>query len=131
MSKKAILTEKVQTPRGFYSQGVASGDLVFISGQLPLNEKGELVGTTIEEQTQQTLKNVEAILEKAGGSLQDLVSVTTYLVDGKLWPGFDAAYRQYLAKVEILPARAAVPVTGLNYGALIEIQAVARCSGKS
>ena len=74
---------------GAYSQAIRAGDFVFISGQGPLDpETGEIRGDTVEEQTERTLRNVEAIARAAGGSLNDIVKVTALLSSIELFPGF-------------------------------------------
>ena len=125
MSNQRVSTDQAPPPRGFYSQGVRNGNLVFIAGQLPLDATGALVGSTVTEQATQTLRNVRAILEAAGGRLDHLTQVTVYITDLAHWPEFNAAYEQFLKGVAVPPARAVVPVSGLNKGALVEIQAIA------
>jgi 2-iminobutanoate/2-iminopropanoate deaminase len=120
-----VQTNRAPTPRGFYTQAVHAGDLLFISGQLPLDVEGRLVGTCIAEQLACALQNLTAILEAGGASLSDLVSVTIYICDVSFWPEVNAIYERALATVQIPPARAIVPVNKLHYGALIEIQAIA------
>ncbi|MDP3488073.1 MAG: RidA family protein, partial [Bacillota bacterium] len=113
------------TPRGFYSQGVRADDMVYISGQLPLDHDGKLVGTSPEEQTRHTLSHVVSIVEAAGGNLCDLVQVTIYITDIEHWPAINTVYKEILGGVSVPPARAVVPVKELHYGALVEIQATA------
>ena len=125
MPNESIVANSAPAPRGCYSQGVRNGKLVFLAGQLPLDASGALVGTTISEQATQTLRNVRAILEVAGGRLENLAQVTVYITDLAHWPEFNAAYEQFMKPVAVPPARAVVPVTGLNKGALVEIQAIA------
>lgn len=122
---QAVFTERAPKPAGFYSQGVKAGPLLFISGQLPFNTQGQIVGETGAEQTTQTLRNIQAILEAAGGQLNQLVQVTIYVSDLGLWPEVNAAYSAFLDAVPVRPARAVVPVKDLHYGAKLEIQAVA------
>jgi 2-iminobutanoate/2-iminopropanoate deaminase len=82
MKKAAIYTEAAPTPLGAYSQAIVAGDLVFTSGQLPIDPKtGNIVGDTIEGQTRQVLNNIGAILTKAGGSIDSTVKVTVFLKD--------------------------------------------------
>jgi len=119
----------VPTPRGFYSPAILAGRFLFISGQLPTNEHGEIVGHDLEMQTRQVMKNISANLEAAGAKLSDLVSITVYVSDVRLWKDFDAAYRRCMEGIVRPPARAVVPTTGLHYGALLEIQAIAYLAG--
>jgi 2-iminobutanoate/2-iminopropanoate deaminase len=125
MPNQRILTTAAPAPRGFYSQGVHNGNFVFISGQLPLDASGNVVSGGIAEHAEQTLKNVRAILESAGGTIDDLAQVTVYITDLAHWPEFNAAYERHLGAVKVPPARAVVPVSALNKGALCEIQAIA------
>ena len=125
MLNERISTASAPPPRGFYSQGVRNGNLVFISGQLPLDPAGNLVSGGIAEHAEQTLKNVVAILEAAGATIADLAQVTVYITDLAHWPEFNASYERFLGTLNVPPARAVVPVTALNKGALCEIQAIA------
>lgn len=127
MANEKISTDAAPAPRGFYSQGVRNGNLVFISGQLPLDPSGNIVSGGIAEHTRQTLTNVRAILAAAGGSVHDLAQVTVYITDLAHWPEFNAVYEEFLGDVKVPPARAVVPVNALNKGALVEIQAIAVC----
>ena len=121
---KAIHTDLAPAPGGHYSQAVRAGQFLFISGQLPMTNTGKLVSGPAAEQTRQTLDNVKAILEAAGGNITDLVQVTVYITSIEYWPEVNAAYQAYLGDSQIPPARAVVPVKELHYGALVEIQAV-------
>lgn len=121
----AVSTDQAPRPAGFYSQGIRDGRLVFVSGQLPLDREGRLVGGTARAQAEQALKNVSAILSAAGGRLQDLVQVTIYVSDIGQWGEVNTAYKEFLKEVRIPPARAVVPVKDLHYGAMVEIQAIA------
>jgi 2-iminobutanoate/2-iminopropanoate deaminase len=125
MANEKVSTSDAPAPRGFYSQAVRNGYLVFISGQLPLDAFGNLVVGGIAEHARQTLTNVRAILAAAGGSLHDLAQVTVYITDLAHWPEFNAVYEEFLGDVKVPPARAVVPVNALNKSALVEIQAIA------
>jgi 2-iminobutanoate/2-iminopropanoate deaminase len=130
MRATAIQTKLAPLPKGNYSQAVRAGDLLFVSGQLPLDANGQFVGGTIGEQTQQVLSNVRAILEAAGASLAQLVQCTIYISDMALWPKVDKTYGDFMSEVPVLPARAVVPVKELHYGAQIEVQAIAKLDSK-
>ncbi len=121
---KLVETPRAPIPAGHYSQAVVYGGFVFVAGQLPhdLSHPGRPVGD-VEEQTERALRNVEAILEAAGSSLDRLLSVTVYLTDVSLWPRVNAAYARVLGAHR--PARAVVPVKELHHGYLVEVQAVA------
>ncbi len=123
--KIPIFTDRAPPPGGFYSQAIGAGPFIFISGQLPLDSLGSVVGTNPEEQTIQALGNVEAILEEAGASAEHLVSVTVYVSSIDHWPEVNRAYQDYLGQLEIPPARAVVPAGELHHGAMIEIAAIA------
>ena len=125
MSATRVHTELAPKPKGNYSQAVRCGDLLFISGQLPLDSGGRLVSGTIADQTRQALSNVAAILEAAGGTVAHLVQCTIYISDIAHWAEVDRVYGAFLAEVPILPARGVVPVKDMHYGAQIEVQAVA------
>jgi len=109
---------------GHYSQAVVHHGLVFVSGQLPVTpgQNEHRVGT-IEEQTEQVLRNVEAILVAAGSGLDRVLQMTVYVSDGALWGRVNAVYSRILGAHR--PARAVVPVKELHYGYQIEVQAIA------
>jgi enamine deaminase RidA (YjgF/YER057c/UK114 family) len=97
---------------------------VFVAGQLPLDPvSGEVAGGAVGEQTERSLRSVQAILEAAGSGLERLLSVTIYITDRALWAGCNEAFARVLG--EHRPARAIVPVPELRHGCLVEIQAVA------
>jgi len=121
---KIVETPRAPLPAGHYSQAVVFGGLVFVAGQLPFDvgHPGRPAGD-VEEQTERALRNVEAILESVGSSLDRLLSVTVYVTDISLWPRVNAAYARVLGTHR--PARAVVPVQELHHGYLVEVQAVA------
>ncbi len=123
--QKAVLTDQAPQPRGFYSQAVQAGQFLFIAGQLPLDQSGNVVGTSPGDQAKQALMNVHAVLQAAGGDWANLVQVTVYVSDIEFWPEVNKVYQQLLSHVPVAPARAVVPVKELHYGAKIEIQATA------
>jgi 2-iminobutanoate/2-iminopropanoate deaminase len=126
MSKpEAIRTRLAPAPRGNYSQAVRVGNLVFVSGQLPLNPDGQMVVGTISDEARQALSNVKAIVEAAGGTLASVVQCTIYLSDIAYWNELDKIYNASFFGVPVLPARAVIPVKEMHYGAHIEIQAMA------
>ena len=124
--KQVVRTEAAPAPfQGApYSQAIAAGGLVFVSGQLGL-APGEttLEGKSIEEQTRQALDNVSAILEQAGSGLDRLLKTTVFLADLADFVAMNAVYGEYVGDAP--PARATVQVAGLPSGALVEIDAVA------
>ena len=126
-SKSVVRTDHAPAPflGAPYSQAIRLGDLVFVSGQLPLDPRtGKMVGGTIQEQTQQVFANLGAILKEAGSSLDRLVKTTVFLTSMADFPGMNEVYRRHVG--EMPPARSTVPVgAGFPDGALIEIEAIA------
>ena len=121
---RSISTPDAPKPAGHYSQAIVQSGLVYVAGQLPLDPAtGKLVAGGIEEQTERTLRNVEAVLEAAGSDLDRVVSVTIYVTDVALWPKVNETYARVFG--DHRPARAVVPVLPLRHGAFIEIQAIA------
>jgi 2-iminobutanoate/2-iminopropanoate deaminase len=111
-------------PAGHYSPAIEHNGLVFVSGQLPtVPGQAERKVGTIEEQTEQTLRNVETVLKAAGSSLDRVLQMTIYISDIELWAGVNTAYAKVMGNHK--PARAVVPVGALHYGYQIEIQAIA------
>ncbi len=122
--KQVIATPSAPGALGPYSQGVRAGDLVFVSGQIPLDPAtGALVSGGIEEQTRRVLQNVAAVLEAAGGSLDRVVRATVYLVDLSEFDAMNRVYASFFPSAP--PARACVEVSALPRGARVEIDAVA------
>ena len=124
--KTAVRTEEAPAPfQGApYSQAVRAGGFVFVSGQLALRpDHGEIVGDSIEEQTEQVFANLQAILEAAGSSLDRLVKTTVYLADLGDFAGMNDVYARHVG--EVPPARATIEVSALPSGAKVEIEAVA------
>ena len=124
MEIRTILTPEAPAPGGHYSQAVVYNGLVFVAGQLAIDPKtGERLTGSIEEQTEQCLKNVSAILEAAGSGLSRVLKMTIYISDIELWGAVNSVYARVMA--EHRPARAVVPVKDLHYGFKIEIEVVA------
>ena len=124
--KSAVLTEGAPAPfQGApYSQAIKVGDLVFVSGQLALRpDHADIVGETIEEQTEQVFANLRAILEEAGSGLDRLVKTTVYLADLGDFAAMNEVYARHV--VDRPPARATIEVSALPSGAKVEIEAVA------
>ena len=121
---RAIRTDLAPLPRGHYAQAIVHQGLVYVSGQLPIDpgHPEKPVGH-IRQQTERTLQNVEAILIAAGSELPLLLQVTVYITDLSLWGEVNDVYGAILG--DHRPARAIVPVTSLNKGCQIEIQAIA------
>lgn len=120
----SISTEKAPAAIGPYSQGVVVNGLLFASGQIALSpETGELVGSTIEEQAEQVMKNVGALLTAAGSDFDHVVKTTCFLEDIADFAKFNAVYAKSFG--EKLPARSAVGIDKLPKGALIEVEVFA------
>lgn len=121
---KTISTANAPAAIGPYAQGNIVGGLLFASGQIPLDpETGEIVGSTIEEQTAQAMKNVAAILEAAGTDFDHVVKTTCFLNDMNDFAAFNAEYAKSFG--EVRPARSAVAVEKLPKGALVEVEVIA------
>jgi 2-iminobutanoate/2-iminopropanoate deaminase len=125
MSHQAIETSGAPRAIGPYSQAIRAGELLFLSGQIPLDPAtGELVGGGIDEQTRRVLDNLGAVLAAAGASFSDVVKTTIYLVDLAEFSAVNAIYASYFAAPA--PARATLQVAALPRGARVEIEAIAR-----
>ena len=124
---QAIETRDAPTAAGHYSQAIVHNGVVYVAGQLPIDPKdrNRPVGS-IEEQTERTLRNVEAILVAAGSGLDRVLQMTIYISDIELWGGVNTAYARVMGSHK--PARAVVPVKDLHFGYQIEIQAIAATS---
>ena len=122
------MIEKIQTSEapaaiGPYSQAICVGDLVFTSGQIPLDpETGALVGDNITEQTHRACKNLGAVLKAAGSSFSGVVKTVCYLADMADFAAFNEVYATYFKGN---PARSCVAVKSLPRGAMVEIEAIA------
>jgi 2-iminobutanoate/2-iminopropanoate deaminase len=124
MEIKQILTPDAPAPGGHYSQAVVHNGLIYISGQLPIKaQTGEKVLGPIEEQTEQVLANISAILKAAGSDLSRVLKMTIYVSDISLWGAVNEVYARVMGDAR--PARAVVPTRELHYGFLIEIEAIA------
>lgn len=120
----SISTEKAPAAIGPYSQGVVVNGLLFASGQIALSpETGELVGATIEEQAEQVMKNVGALLAAAGTDFDHVVKTTCFLEDISDFARFNAVYAKSFGQK--LPARSAVGIDKLPKGALVEVEVIA------
>jgi 2-iminobutanoate/2-iminopropanoate deaminase len=123
MAKKTFHTDKAPAALGPYSQAVAAGNLLFISGQLPIDPAtGKFVDGDITARTHMILKNLQAIADAAGGSLQDVVKTTIFLTDLNDFQAVNAAYAEHFSSEP--PARSTVQVAALPLGSNIEIEAI-------
>jgi reactive intermediate/imine deaminase len=120
-----ISTAGAPAPGGHYTQGVGYGDLIFVSGQLPVPLEGS---ASFDEQAKQALASLLAVIEAGGGSASTTLKVTAYIVGIENWPRFNKIYAEIFGDAK--PARAVVPVPELHYGYLVEVDAVAVRSGR-
>ena len=118
-----ISTEQAPAAVGPYSQGIAAGGFIFVSGQLPLIADGELITADPKAAARQALANVRAVLEAAGAGMDDVVKVTVYLTDIGDFGAVNEVYAEFFS--EPYPARAAFAVKALPKGAPLEIEAIA------
>ena len=122
--REVISTDDAPAAVGAYSQAIATDDLVFTAGQIPLTPAGDLLdGADIDVQTEQALENVQAVLSEAGASMADVVKVTVYLDDIEDFDAMNDTYESFFD--EDPPARSAVGVDALPKGVGVEIEAVA------
>ncbi len=122
--KEIIRSENAPAPIGPYSQAIkAEGSFIFVSGQIPFKADGTLAGEDIVSQTHQSIKNIAAILEDAGASLDDVVKTTVLLKDMNDFGTMNEVYNHYFSKS--VPARAAFQVARLPKDVLVEIEAIA------
>ncbi|MHC8946653.1 RidA family protein [Advenella incenata] len=122
--------EGMSMPGGHYAHTVVADGLVFISGQLPINESGEpCTYLGFAEQTELAMKNVATALQAAQCDWRHVLKITAYITDVDNWPLFNKVYATYVG--EFKPARTVVPVPALHFGALIEIEAIALRNGDS
>ena len=120
-----IVIETLDAPQaiGTYSQGIKSGNLVFTSGQIPLNpETGELINGDFKSEISQVLTNLNAVLKSGGSSLKKAVKLTVFLTDLSYFPQINEVFKEFFP--ENPPARSAVQVSALPMNAKIEIEAV-------
>lgn len=128
MSKKGIHTDKAPAAIGPYQQGIRLGDLVFTSGQIALDPAtGNFMAGDIKQETELTLKNVEAILQAEGLTMDHVVKATVYLADLNDFAEMNQVYEKSFASGK--PARACVQVAALPKGARVEIDVIAAANG--
>lgn len=123
-AKRAVTTPAAPAAIGPYAQAVVAGDLIFLSGQIPLDpERGKIVEGSIEDETRQVLKNLAAVLAAEGLTLDAVVRTTVFLTDLEDFPRVNQTYAEFFT--EPFPARATVQVAALPRGARVEIDAIA------
>ncbi|WP_432664252.1 RidA family protein [Wukongibacter baidiensis] len=124
MDLKIIHTDKAPAAVGPYSQAVLAGNLLFLSGQIPINPAtGELVQGSIEEETKQCLENAKAVLEEAGTTLENVIKATVFIKDMDQFGRINAVYGEYFSTHK--PARACVEVARLPKDVNVEIEMIA------
>ena len=120
---KKIATDKAPSAIGPYSQAIVFGDMLFTSGQIPINPStGNIETTTIKEQTEQVMKNLGAVLTEAGTSFEKAIKTTCFLADISDFAAFNEVYAKYFTEK---PARSCVAVKELPKGALVEVEVIA------
>ena len=122
---KHIHSEKAAKPVAAYTQAVRAGELVFVSGCIPLNpETGELVADTIENATAQSLSNVKNVLISSGLDLEDIVKASVFMIDSEDYAGMNNKYAEIMPQP--YPAREAIFVKGLPMDSRVEISVIAK-----
>jgi 2-iminobutanoate/2-iminopropanoate deaminase len=122
--KKVIQTDKAPKAIGPYSQAIQAGNMIFLSGQIPIDPKtGELTGGDIRQQTQQVLENIKGLLESQGLGMEDVIKVTIFLKDIGSFNQVNEVYATYFSSSP--PARSTIEVAKLPRNAEIEIEAIA------
>ncbi len=120
---KKIATDKAPAAIGPYSQAVLVGEMLYTSGQIPLDPaNGQVVGEEITAQTEQVMKNLCAVLQAAGSDADHIVKTTCFLADMADFAAFNAVYASYIPSC---PARSCVAVKALPKGVLVEVEAIA------
>lgn len=122
IERHIISTEQAPQAIGPYSQAIRAGQLIYTSGQIPLDLNGEVVTGGIEAQTEQVFKNLQAVLAAAGSNLDHVIKATVYLHDMNDFNAFNAIYAQYFSKNK--PARTTVEVSRLPKDVLVEIDLI-------
>lgn len=126
---RTISTPTAPVARGHYSQAVVHEGLVYVAGQLPIDPaRPEAKLEEFDAQARQVIANVAAILEASGSSLSDVLKATVYIADIAHWPRFNAIYAEAFGPHR--PARTVVPVAGLHYGYLVEMDVIAAMTAR-
>jgi 2-iminobutanoate/2-iminopropanoate deaminase len=120
---KTIHSNNAPKAVGAYVQAIEDHGILFTSGQLPIDPVTSEMSPDIREQTAQAMKNIQAIVEEAGGSMDKMIKCTLFIRDMKAFPDIDEVYRSFFE--DNFPARCCVEVSALPKGAMIEIEAIA------
>ncbi|WP_395614388.1 RidA family protein [Allosphingosinicella sp.] len=124
MAIETIVTGAAPPPGGHYAQATASGDLLFVAGQLPVRPDGtHTADLPFEDQARQALANLLAIVRAGGSAPERVLKVNVYIVGIEHWPAFNRVYAELFGDAR--PARAVVPVPELHFGYLVEVDAIA------
>ena len=123
MSKKPIFSQEAPDAIGPYSQAIECGNMLFVSGQLPVDKKTGVMPLDIKLQTKQSLENIKHIITAAGYSMQDIVKTTVFVTDLEQFQAINDIYSTYFPNNP--PARACIEVAGLPKGAGVEIEVIA------
>lgn len=125
MKPTALSSSRAPAPKGFYSQAVRVGSLLFTAGQLPVDpESGDFVRGTVEAQTERVIENIRGILEENGSSLSLVVKATVYIRDISSWGSVNSVYSRYFEGT-VPPARTVVGGVDIHYGLDVEMDVVA------
>jgi 2-iminobutanoate/2-iminopropanoate deaminase len=128
LTKKVIYTQNAPEAVGPYSQAIRDGELLFCSGQVALDPgSGDLVGSSVADQTRRAMDNLAEVLKAGGATFDDVVKVTAFLMDMNDFAEFNEVYAEYFTSSP--PARATVQVAGLPKGARVEVECIARVNG--
>ena len=127
MKRTSVITGNAPIPIGPYPQAIQAGGQVFVSGQIPLDPSTGEIPESFEKQCHQVLRNLQAVLEGSGTSMELVVKVTIYMLDLDRFDELNSIYAQYFG--ESKPARACVEVRGLPKGAAVEMDAIALVAG--
>jgi 2-iminobutanoate/2-iminopropanoate deaminase len=121
---REVFSPNAPKPAGHYSQAVIHDTIIYVSGQLPIDPAtGQKRLGSIEEQTEQVLKNLAEIIKAAGSDINEVIKTTVYISDIQLWDRVNEVYGKFFG--EHRPARAVVPIKNLHFGFDIEIEAIA------
>lgn len=120
---KVVYTKEAPAAIGPYSQGIIVNNMLYSSGQIPLKPNGELLQGNVQEQTEQVLKNVEAVCKEAGASLETVVKTMVFIKDMTDFPLINEVYEKYFSSHK--PARSCVEVARLPKDVLVEIEVIA------
>jgi 2-iminobutanoate/2-iminopropanoate deaminase len=123
MEKIKILSAQAPPPIGPYSQAIKAGNILFVSGQIPLDANGVLHNASVEEECTQVMKNIKAVLNEAGMDFSNIVNASIFLMDMKDFSKVNEIYGSYFS--ENPPARETIQVAGLPIGAKVEISVIA------